>query len=79
VAAGLTETEAQRAAIGDFGPVRSIVYAHQTRHGRVCDHDRLRETARRAARNAKNIRYPARVHVNFFTAKTSCEYGSGFY
>jgi hypothetical protein len=35
VAAGLTETEAQRAAIAAFGPVRAIVYAHQTRHGRV--------------------------------------------
>jgi hypothetical protein len=35
VAAGLTETEAQRAAIARFGPVSAIVYAHQTRHGRV--------------------------------------------
>jgi hypothetical protein len=35
MATGLTETEAQRAAIADFGPVRSIVYAHQTRHGRL--------------------------------------------
>jgi hypothetical protein len=35
VAAGLTETEAQRAAIAAFGPVPAIVYAHQTRHGRV--------------------------------------------
>ena len=35
VAAGLTENEAQRAAITRFGPVSAIVYAHQTRHGRV--------------------------------------------
>jgi hypothetical protein len=35
VAAGLTEREAQRAAIARFGPVSAIVYAHQTRHGRV--------------------------------------------
>ena len=35
VAAGLTEQEAQRAAIARFGPVSAIVYAHQTRHGRV--------------------------------------------
>jgi hypothetical protein len=35
VAAGLPEAEAQRAAIAAFGPVREIVYAHQTRHGRV--------------------------------------------
>lgn len=35
VAAGLTEIEAQRAAIARFGPVSAIVYAHQTRHGRV--------------------------------------------
>jgi hypothetical protein len=35
VAAGLTETAAQRASIAAFGPVREIVYAHQTRHGRV--------------------------------------------
>jgi hypothetical protein len=35
VAAGLTETAAQRAAIARFGPVSAIVYAHQTRHGRV--------------------------------------------
>jgi hypothetical protein len=35
VAAGLTEQEAQRAAIGRFGPVSAIVYAHQARHGRV--------------------------------------------
>jgi len=35
VAAGLTETEAQRAAIARFGPVSAIVYAHQTRHGRA--------------------------------------------
>jgi hypothetical protein len=35
VAAGLTEIEAQRAAIGRFGPVSAIVYAHQTRHGRA--------------------------------------------
>jgi hypothetical protein len=35
VAAGLTEIEAQQAAIAAFGPVRAIVYAHQTRHGRV--------------------------------------------
>lgn len=35
VAAGLTETEAQRAAIARFGPVSAIVYAHQARHGRV--------------------------------------------
>jgi hypothetical protein len=35
VAAGLTETEAQRAAIARFRPVSAIVYAHQTRHGRV--------------------------------------------
>jgi hypothetical protein len=35
VAAGLTEMEAQRAAIARFGSVSAIVYAHQTRHGRV--------------------------------------------
>jgi hypothetical protein len=35
VAAGLTEQEAQRQAIARFGPVSAIVYAHQTRHGRV--------------------------------------------
>jgi hypothetical protein len=35
MADGLTETEAQQAAIAGFGPVREIVYAHQTRHGRV--------------------------------------------
>lgn len=35
VAAGLTEQEAQRAAIARFGPVSAVVYAHQTRHGRV--------------------------------------------
>jgi hypothetical protein len=35
MAHGLTEREAQRAAIAAFGPVRAIVYAHQTRHGRV--------------------------------------------
>jgi hypothetical protein len=35
VAAGLTEQEAQRAAIARFGPVGAVVYAHQTRHGRV--------------------------------------------
>jgi HAAS len=35
VAGGLTEREAQRAAIARFGPVSAIVYAHQTRHGRV--------------------------------------------
>jgi hypothetical protein len=35
VAQGLTESEAQQAAIAGFGPVRAIVYAHQTRHGRV--------------------------------------------
>src|SRR5580700_3342096 len=34
-AAGLTETEAQQAAITGFGPVRVIVRAHLTRHGRV--------------------------------------------
>jgi short-chain Z-isoprenyl diphosphate synthase len=34
-AAGLTETEAQQAAITGFGPVRVIVYAHLTRHGRA--------------------------------------------
>jgi hypothetical protein len=35
MAAGLTETEAQFAAIVEFGPVRTIVYAHQTRYGRM--------------------------------------------
>lgn len=35
MAEGLTEREAQQAAIAGFGPVRAIVYAHQTRHGRV--------------------------------------------
>jgi len=35
VAAGLTQQEAQRAAVARFGPVSAIVYAHQTRHGRV--------------------------------------------
>lgn len=35
MAAGLTEREAQQAAIASFGSVQAIVYAHQTRHGRV--------------------------------------------
>jgi hypothetical protein len=35
MAEGLTEAEAQQAAIASFGPVREIVYAHQTRNGRV--------------------------------------------
>jgi hypothetical protein len=35
MAEGLTEAEAQQAAITGFGPVREIVYAHQTRHGRA--------------------------------------------
>ena len=35
MAEGLSEREAQQAAIAGFGPVREIVYAHQTRHGRV--------------------------------------------
>lgn len=35
MAAGLTEAQAQRAAIARFGPVHAIVYAHQTRHGRM--------------------------------------------
>jgi hypothetical protein len=35
MAEGPTEHEAQQAAIAGFGPVREIVYAHQTRHGRV--------------------------------------------
>jgi hypothetical protein len=35
MAKGLTEREAQQAAVAGFGPVREIVYAHQTRHGRV--------------------------------------------
>jgi hypothetical protein len=35
MAAGLTERAAQQAAISSFGPVRAIVYAHQTRRGRV--------------------------------------------
>lgn len=34
MAEGLTEAEAHQAAIAGFGPVREIVYAHQTRHGR---------------------------------------------
>ena len=35
MAEGLTERAAQQAAIAGFGPVRAIVYAHQTRHGRA--------------------------------------------
>ncbi len=35
MAEGLTERAAQQAAIAGFGPVRAIIYAHQTRHGRV--------------------------------------------
>jgi hypothetical protein len=34
-AKGLTETQAQQAAVAAFGPVREIVYAYQTRHGRA--------------------------------------------
>jgi hypothetical protein len=35
VADGLTERQAQEAAIAGFGPVHAIVYAHQTRNGRM--------------------------------------------
>jgi hypothetical protein len=35
VADGLTQQEAQQAAIAAFGPVHAIVYAHQTRNGRI--------------------------------------------
>jgi hypothetical protein len=34
-AAGLTEREAQEAAISSFGSVRAVVRAHQARHGRA--------------------------------------------
>jgi hypothetical protein len=32
---GMTEREAQEAAISSFGQVRAVVRAHQARHGRV--------------------------------------------
>ena len=35
LAIGLTEREAQEAAISSFGQVRAVVRAHQARHGRV--------------------------------------------
>ncbi len=35
MAIGMTEREAQEAAISSFGPVRAVVHAHQTRRGRV--------------------------------------------
>ena len=35
VAAGLTEAEAQQAAIASFGSVRAVVRAHAARHGAV--------------------------------------------
>jgi hypothetical protein len=35
MADGLTEQQAQHAAITAFGPVHAIVYAHQTRNGRM--------------------------------------------
>jgi len=35
LAAGLTELEAQEAAISSFGSVRAVVRAHQARHGRA--------------------------------------------
>jgi hypothetical protein len=35
LAAGLTELEAQAAAISSFGSVRAVVRAHQARHGRA--------------------------------------------
>lgn len=35
VAEGMSEERAQQSAIAGFGPVQAIVYAHQTRHGRV--------------------------------------------
>jgi hypothetical protein len=35
MADGLTEQQAQQAAIAAFGPVHAIVYAHQTRNGRM--------------------------------------------
>jgi MFS family permease len=35
VADGLTERQAQEAAVAAFGPVHAIVYAHQTRNGRM--------------------------------------------
>ena len=34
-AIGMTEREAQEAAISGFGPVRAVVHAHQTRRGRA--------------------------------------------
>jgi hypothetical protein len=34
-AAGLSEAAAQQEAIRSFGPVQAVVYAHQTRHGRI--------------------------------------------
>jgi hypothetical protein len=35
LAAGMTETEAQEAAISGFGSVQAVIRAHQTRRGRV--------------------------------------------
>jgi hypothetical protein len=35
MAIGMTEREAQEAAISSFGPVRAVVHAHQTRRGQV--------------------------------------------
>jgi amino acid transporter len=35
VAGGMSEQRAQEAAVAGFGPVHEIVYAHQTRHGRL--------------------------------------------
>jgi hypothetical protein len=35
MAVGMTEREAQEAAISTFGPVRAVVHAHRTRRGQV--------------------------------------------
>jgi hypothetical protein len=35
MAIGMTEREAQEAAISSFGPLRAVVHAHQTRRGQV--------------------------------------------
>jgi hypothetical protein len=35
LAIGMTEREAQEAAISTFGPVRAVVHAHQVRRGRI--------------------------------------------
>ena len=56
MAEGLTEREAQQAAIAGFGPVRAIVYAHQTRHGRVATYGlRMWQMLRNQARGRDEL------------------------